>query len=94
MVSIGYVVYKGVLNAPEGSDSDKGDDSHDDGSSEGHDTEAQHDHPRLHSAISIRLRLSHTAGSIADAFDLSGTVLGATVLSFHYLLYISKYIIS
>jgi Ca2+/H+ antiporter len=113
LVSIGYVIYKGVLNAPEGSDSD---DSDDDRSSEGHDTEAQHDHPAAERSpllpndasggrpahgqkrvlfyhvaqliigfIALSLSgyvLSHSAGSIADAFDLSGTVLGITVLSF------------
>jgi Ca2+/Na+ antiporter len=115
LVSIGYVIYKGVLDAPEGSDSD---DSDDDGSSEGHDTEAQHDYPPAETETSPLLPnddgrerpthgwkhslfynvtrlilgfmalslsgyvLSHSAASIADAFDLSGTVLGVTVLSF------------
>jgi len=41
LVSIGYVTYKGVLGAPEGSESDNSDD---DGRSEGYETEAQHDH--------------------------------------------------
>lgn len=113
LVSIGYMIYKGVLDAPKGSDSD---DSDDDGSSEDHDAEAQHDNapaetspllpndaggePPAHSPrhslfyhvaqlilglIALSLSgyvLSHSAGSIADAFDLSGTVLGVTVLSF------------
>jgi Ca2+/Na+ antiporter len=113
LVSIGYVIYKGVLDAPEGSESDNSDD---DGSSEGHEIEAQHDHlpteispllpndaggesparSRKHALfyhvaqlilgfIALSLSgyvLSHSAGSIADAFDLSGTVLGVTVLSF------------
>ena len=113
LVSVGYVVYKGILSAPEASDSD---DSDDGGSSEGNGAEVLHDHPpaeitplllnnasREHSAhgwrrtllyhvaqlilgfITLSLSgyvLSHSAGSIADAFDLSGTVLGVTVLSF------------
>jgi len=113
LVSIGYVIYKGMLDAPEGSDSD---DSDNDGSNEGHDTEAQHDRPpaeispllpnntgrerpahnRKHTLfyhvaqlilgfVALSLSgyvLSHSAGSMADAFDLSGTVLGITVLSF------------
>jgi hypothetical protein len=113
LVSIGYVIYKGVLVAPEGSDSD---DSDDDGSSEGHETEARHAYPpaeaspllpneaggerpargRKHTLfyhvarlilgfIALSLSgyvLSHSAASIADAFDLSGTILGVTVLSF------------
>lgn len=117
LVSIGHAIYKGVLDAPEDSDSDDSDDSDDDdGSREGHDTEARHDllpsesspllpndasgerpaHNRKHSllyhvaqlilgflALSLSgYVLSHSAGSIADAFDLSGTVLGVTVLSF------------
>ena len=120
LVSIAYVIYKGVLNAPEGSDTDDSDD--DDGSSsEGNDIETQqHDHPssdetaplllpnnvgeRQHSAHGRRKHyllyhmaqlilgfialsisgyvLSHSAASLADAFDLSSTVLGVTVLSF------------
>lgn len=113
LVSIGYVIYKGVLSAPEHSDSD---DSDDDRSSEGSGAEVQHDYPSdeitplldttangersaqgwKHSllyhvaqlllgfiALSISgYILSHSAASIADAFDLSGTVLGVTVLSF------------
>jgi len=112
LVSVGYVIYKGVLSAPEDSDSD---DSDDDGSSEGNGAEVQHDHPPaeitplLNNAsgersahgwkhtllyhvaqlilgfIALSLSgyvLSHSAASIADAFDLSGTVLGVTVLSF------------
>jgi Ca2+/Na+ antiporter len=113
LVSIAYVIYKGVLDAPEGSDTDESDD---DSSIDGRDTEAQHDQPPAeispllpndaggersahrqkhtlfyHVAqlilgfIALTISgyvLSHSAGSIADAFDLSGTVLGVTVLSF------------
>lgn len=113
LVSIGYAIYKGILSAPEDSDSD---DSDDDGSSEGNGAEAQHNytsaeatpllpndaggedssHTWRHTllyhigqlilgliALSISgYVLSHSAASIADAFDLSGTVLGVTVLSF------------
>jgi len=113
LVSVSYVIYKGLLNTPEDSDSD---DSDDDGSSDGNGTEAQYDHPpveitplfpnyagRERSAhgwkhtllyhvaqlilgfIALSLSgyvLSHSAASIADAFELSGTVLGVTVLSF------------
>ncbi|PVH71354.1 hypothetical protein DL98DRAFT_615571, partial [Cadophora sp. DSE1049] len=113
LVSIGYAIYKGVLDAPESSDSD---DSDDDEGGEGQDADAQHDHPpaeispllpnnasggcpghsRKHTLfyhiaqlilgfIKLSLSgyvLSHSAGSIADAFNLSGTVLGITILSF------------
>lgn len=110
LFSVGYVIYKGVLSAPEDSDSD---DSDDDGSSEGNGAEVQQEHPPaeitpllpsgqrsthgwkhtllyhvaqlLLGFIALSLSgyvLSHSAASIADAFDLSGTVLGITVLSF------------
>lgn len=112
MVSIGYAIYKGVVDAPEDSDSD---DNDDDRSSEGNCAEAQHDyvpaevspllpnngggecfsHHWKHTLfyhigqlilgfIALSLSgyvLSHSAASIADAFNLSGTVLGVTVLS-------------
>ena len=112
LVSTGYAIYKGVLNAPEDSEND---DSDDDGSSEGNSAEAQHNytpaevspllpnnaggersshnwkHTLLYHIgqlilgfIALSLSgyvLSHSAASIADAFDLSGTVLGVTVLS-------------
>lgn len=113
LVSIAYVIYQGVLDAPEGSDSD---DSDDDSSSDGSDTEAQHHHPPaeispllpnggsgerparnqkhtlLYHIVQLILGLialtisgyvlSHSAGSIADAFNLSGSIIGVTVLSF------------
>ena len=111
LVSIGYAIYKGVLNAPESSENDDSDD----GSSEGNGAEAQHNYapaevspllpnnaggerslhnwkntPLYHIGqlilgfIALSLSgyvLSYSAASIADAFDLSGTVLGVTVLS-------------
>lgn len=110
LVSIGYSIYRGVLDAPEDSDSD------DDRSVDGNDEEAPRDHiaeetspllpnetSREHLAhgrkhglfynvvqllfgfIALSISgyvLSHSAASIADAFGLSGTVLGVTVLSF------------
>ncbi|KAH9203866.1 hypothetical protein DL95DRAFT_499940 [Leptodontidium sp. 2 PMI_412] len=113
LVSIGYGIYRGVLDAPEDSDND---DSDDDGSSDSNNEEAPRDHipaetspllpnkaskehpahRRIHDlfyhivqlvlgfiALSISgYVLSHSVASIADAFDLSGTVLGVTVLSF------------
>lgn len=113
LVSVAYVIYKGVLVAPEGSDSD---DSDHDTSSEGHDPEAQPEYsPTETSAllpndagrerpsrgqkhtllyhiaylilgfVSLSISgyvLSHSAASIADAFHLSGTVVGVTILSF------------
>ncbi|KAH6664158.1 Sodium/calcium exchanger protein-domain-containing protein [Halenospora varia] len=113
LVSIGYGIYRGVLDAPEDSDSD---DSDDDRSSDGNNEDAQRDHipaeispllpnkarrehpahGRTHGpfyhivqlilgfiALSVSgYVLSHSAASIADTFDLSGTVLGVTVLSF------------
>lgn len=116
LASIGYGIYNGVLDAPEGSDSDDSDDSDDDVSSEGYDTEAGHDDPPaevspllpnnaggerlahgrkrslLYHVVQLILGfmalslsgyvLSHSASSIADEFDLSGTLLGVTVLSF------------
>ena len=113
LLSIGYGIYRGVLDAPEDSDSDDSDDNR----SDDYDTEeAQHDHlpaqtsplfPNKASgeqpahgpkhglfyhivqlilgfmALSISgYVLSHSAATIADAFDISGTVLGVTVLSF------------
>lgn len=48
LVSVGYAIYRGVLDRPEdsdGDDSDDSDDSDDNMSSESHDTEALHDHP-------------------------------------------------
>lgn len=116
LVSIGYGIYRGVLHAPEDSDSDDSGDSDDDIHRDSNNDEAPPEHipaevspllpsrasgkhPRLgpkhglsyHSvqlilgfiALSISgYVLSHSAASIADAFDLSGTVLGVTVLSF------------
>jgi len=111
LVSIGYGIYNGVLDALEDSDSSESDD---DGGSDGIGSEAQHlpaeispllpngasgdrpAHSRRHGLfyhvvqlilgfIALSMSgyvLSHSAASIADAFDLSGTVLGVTVLSF------------
>jgi Ca2+/Na+ antiporter len=42
LVSIGYGIYRGVLDAPERLDSDRDSDSDDDGSTHGSDAEAQH----------------------------------------------------
>lgn len=45
LASVGYAIYKGVLDRPEDSDSDDSDDSDDDMSTESHDPEALHGHP-------------------------------------------------
>lgn len=113
LVSIGYGIYRGVLDAPEDSDNNNSDD---DRSIDGNNEEAPRDHiaaeisPLLPNktsgehpadggkhglfynivqlilgfvALSISgYVLSYSAASIADAFGLSGTVLGVTVLSF------------
>lgn len=106
LLSVGYGIYRGVLNAPEDSDSDS-----DDGDNGSNDSPANEISPLLSSAVSNEQRpardrkrgllyrviqlifgfvalsisgyvLSHSAASIADEFNLSGTVLGVTVLSF------------
>lgn len=128
VISIGYGIYKGVLDAPEDSDSDSDSDSDTSEDDEGdrptplRDIEAspflQNDanainepststpapkpqkstpprRPR-HSLpyhftrlffgfLTLSLSgyiLSHSASSLADSFNLSGTVLGITILSF------------
>jgi hypothetical protein len=61
-------IYKGVLDAPDGSDSD---DSDDDASSEGHNTEALNDHP----PTEISSLLPNNAGGEHPAHGRKRTLL-------------------
>ncbi|RMZ73163.1 Sodium calcium exchanger membrane region [Pyrenophora seminiperda CCB06] len=94
IVSIGYGIYKGVLDAPEDSDDDDSDSGR---SSDYDDDDGEHaarspKHSLSYHILQLILGfialslsgyvLSHSAASLADEFDLSGTVLGVTVLSF------------
>lgn len=105
LLSIGYGIYRGIVDVPEDSDSES--DDEDSGSDDSSATEVsplladasgdQHPaHGRKHGlwyhvvqlifgfiALSISgYVLSHSAASIADELNLSGSVLGVTILSF------------
>lgn len=103
LLSIGYGIYRGVLDAPEDSDSDSDSNGSDDGladeispllSNAAGDEPPAHDRTNglLYQVIQLLFGfvalsisgyvLSHSAASIADELNLSGTVLGVTVLSF------------
>jgi Ca2+/Na+ antiporter len=108
LFSIGYAIYRGVLDAPEDPDNDEGEDP-----IANDEEQAVPEHvptetlaliestqpqvlPRKHSltfhviqfivgflALSLSgYVLSHSAASLADSLNLSGTVLGVTILAF------------
>ena len=68
LVSIGYAIYKGVLNAPEDSEND---DSDDDGSSEGNGAEAQHNY----TPAEVSLFLLNNAGGGRSSHSWKHTLL-------------------
>ncbi|ERS97618.1 hypothetical protein HMPREF1624_05789 [Sporothrix schenckii ATCC 58251] len=117
LASVGYGIYRGVLDTPEDVDSDSDSDSDDDSTrGNGHEAEVPRDavadeqspliangpggeqpphrpkHGIVYHIVQLLLGfvalslagyiLSHSAASIGDAFDLSGTVLGVTILAF------------